>query len=78
MQISVLIDSHRFPVLKKPQAHDNAVKDVKKAMKESGKPESKTMPELEILIEMLGGAIETAETLGVDEKLVPWVFGCFR
>ena len=78
MQISVLIDSHRFPVLKKPQAHDKAVKDVKKAMKECSKPGSKSVPELEILIEMLGGAIETAETLGVSEKLVPWVFGYFR
>ena len=60
------------------QAYDKAVKDVKKAMKECGRPGSKSVPELEILIEMLGGAIETAETLGVDEKLVPWVFGCFR
>ena len=42
-------------------------------MKECGKPEWKSVPELEILIEMLGGAIETAETLGVDEKPVPWV-----
>ena len=57
------------------QAYDEAVKDVTKAMKECDKPESKTVPELEKLIEMLGGAIETAETLGVDEKLVPRVFG---
>ena len=42
-------------------------------MKECGKPGSKSVPELEILIERLGGAIETAETLGVDEKPVPWV-----
>ena len=44
-------------------------------MKECDKPESKSVPELEKLIEMLGGAIETAETLGVDEKLVPRIFG---
>ena len=43
-------------------------------MKECDKPESKTVPELKKLIEMLGGAIETAETLGVDEKLVPRIF----
>ena len=48
---------------------------MKKAMKECDKPESKSVPELEKLIEMLGGAIKTAETLGVDEKLVPRVFG---
>ena len=55
---------------KQSQAFKNAADNLRKAMAQCERPESKSLQDLEKLIEMLGGAIETAEGFGVDESLV--------